>query len=545
MSSKAETSDASNVEASASDASKAEDIAPVQSIELSPSDRSTSPLTPVRHSRLVEKAELQNLNNRLASYIDKMKFLENENERLNTSAKISKQMLVDERAAASKSMDAMTLEKVKVEIDAKRIWEQNIQMNVKYHQKNKEAETADNLVIVYKSKYNESNSKYNAIVVQHKKTLVDADNMKFELSKLRKQFEECRTNLLNETLARVELENTVRGLREELKLMEQDHNEELNQSATSRQMDVTDIDGNLQESLQEIRDQYEDQMRSNRGEIESLFDARIRNGQYVQRDPNASNAEKHLCSRIDELNLKVAALEQNKLSLNNRVRDLQLLLDAERVRHAECDTEINRLRSEMTLQLGKYQDLMEIKVSLDLEIAAYDKLLCCEEHRLKISPNSFARGTPAAKRNRNDTLELVYDYEVTSSSAGNIEIIDVDPAVKSIKMHNKSENEIALGGWQLIRKVGAIQTVHMFHHLAKLEGGGDLFIWSSDSGVSPSPGNIVIESQWLMADNMKITLIDRDGNEEAMAERIRQQHLAGCGHVHQKNGRTGQKCSIM
>lgn len=541
MASKVDTPDASKVDAS--DASKAEDIAPVQSNELSPSDRSTSPLTPVRHSRLVEKAELQNLNNRLASYIDKTKFLENENERLNASAKLSKQMLVDERAAASKSMDAMALEKAKVEIDVKRVWDQNVQLNVKYDQKKKEAQAADNEATLCKSKYNEINYKYNAIVAEHKKTIVEADNMKFELGKLHKQFGECRTNLQNETLARVTLENTIRGLREEL---EQVHKEELNQSASSRRMDVSEIDGGLQESLQEIREQYEDQMRSNRGEIESLFDARIRNGQYVQRDSKASNAaEKHLLSRIDELNRKVAELEQTKLSLNNGVRDLQVLLEAERVRHAECDTEINRLRSEMTLQLGKYQDLMEIKVSLDLEIAAYDRLLGCEEHRLNINPNSFARGAPAAKRNRNDTLEIAYDYEVSSSSAGNIEIIDVDPAVKSVKMHNKSENEIALGGWQLIRKVGAIQTVHMFHQLVKLEGGGDLFIWSSDSGVLPSPGNIVIESQWLMADNMKITLINGDGNEEAMAERIRQQHFPGCGHVHQKNGRTGQKCSIM
>lgn len=98
--------------------------------------QASSPLSPTRHSRLVEKVELQNLNDRLAVYIDRVRHLEQENARLSVQVQTTqetvtrevtniKAMYEHELSDARKLLDETAREKAKLEIDTKRLWEEN------------------------------------------------------------------------------------------------------------------------------------------------------------------------------------------------------------------------------------------------------------------------------------------------------------------------------------------------------------------------------------------------------------------------------------
>lgn len=105
--------------------------------------RPSSPLSPTRHSRLAEKADLQNLNDRLACYIDRVRYLETENARLTLEVRTSqetvtretsniKQMYEHELSDARKLLDETAREKAKLEIDVKRLLEQNDDLRQRY-----------------------------------------------------------------------------------------------------------------------------------------------------------------------------------------------------------------------------------------------------------------------------------------------------------------------------------------------------------------------------------------------------------------------------
>jgi lamin B len=133
-------------------------------------------------------------------------------------------------------------------------------------------------------------------------------------------------------------------------------------------------------------------------------------------------------SRIAALISKVSDLEGANLALNQKIADLAQDMDdlkgIHRAQLAAKDDEIKRLMDDLSNQLKAYQNLMDEKIALDMEIAVYRRLIETEEDRLGLgdksmdmsdSSTSASSRTPPARVSVERTTESSYQRKITVS----------------------------------------------------------------------------------------------------------------------------------
>jgi len=542
------------------------------------------PPSPTMISRLAEKNELASLNDRLASYIDRVRQLEGENSKLTRIIQsqedtVSKEVVnikglyEQELASARKLLDDTSKDKAKLQFENGKLKNELDELREKLRQKEKDLALVEKRLLAAESQINDLQAKLNDAINQRRYWEDEYTKLKKENDSLTKNLAGVKKLLEDETIQRVDLENRIQSLKEELAFKKQIHEQELNESVHRTRVVVEesdtriqqDYDSRLRDALWQMRQENDDQLRAMREENESALEKKIADlqDQAARSDGAAERAQTELRNsrkRIDELMSEVSRLGSQNVNNESRIRDLENQLKREHDDHQATvdalNAEIRRLRANLEEQLQEYRDLMDVKIQLDTEIAAYRKLLESEETRLNLST---AEGTPgraagesSRKRKRMDDSTFAgassaarnsfgpgawgrsmvsdsqsnADFVRKSTSADVVEITEISSDGKFIKLvNNSADKDVHLGGWQLKHVAGDDETVYKFHRSVLLKAGQTLTVWSSDSEQTHTPPtDFVMKGQsWFSADAMKTVLLDTKGEEQATCEMNRSQ----------------------
>jgi len=407
-------------------------------------------------SETMRSTNLKQLNNRLATYVEKVRMIQQATDVYDSISRKSQgsgHQLEEMKSHYEVEINdwRVKYEEIltqlnKSKIDANNLKQDNKQLNSNLSEKAAMLRERDNALGSMEAEINELFSKLNLLQSEKGKLAEKETILGKEVDKYRLEMDTARKGLDREKMRSGELEAKLRSLDQELGFKIQVMEKELAEERKKNTFDISAIDlklkgeyeARLKGELKKLRKMYEEHTEKAKNEYMTVHSRKLAELQeLLNRERSSNNGAaielQDVLARVEEYKRIIAELERVKLELNQSVKHLDQNLKEQgatfRAQMTSKDQEITAMQEQLKYDRSEYESLLKLNNDLDLEIEIYRSIIDAELDRMAKSgeAGNILKGMKISKKG-SDSSSSSSDSDESkrrfSRSTSSMDIVD-------------------------------------------------------------------------------------------------------------------------